>query len=153
MIATRPGLFAGPGTACGLPEPRAAGLAQTSRGCFRFKCELNEEKNVSLGNSIGARSSDRCCSLLSHRACILSSRIANYFRVPATAKEEKEVAGVALGGVCCQAGAETRDPCVTSLNLQTFWIKACPARPCPLGSVLCGTLKAQQSLLCQHCFV
>lgn len=110
MITTRPSLFAGPGTACGLPEPRAAGLAQTWRGCFRFKCELNEEKNVSLGNSIGARSSDRCWSLLSHRASVLLSRIANYFGGPAIVEEEREVAGVALGGICQQAGTGMPGP-------------------------------------------
>lgn len=78
--------LAGPGTACGLREPRARSLAPTGRGCFRFKCELNEEKNVSLGNSIGARSSDRCWRLLPHRAGVAWSRIANYFRGPAAAR-------------------------------------------------------------------
>lgn len=142
MIATRPSLFAGPGTACGLPEPCAAGLAQTWRGCFRFKCELNEEKNVSLGNSIGARSSDRCWSLLSHRASVLSSRIANYFRGPATAEEGREVAGTALGGICRQADTGTTDPaCHPSSALSESADILKQGLPCPLVSILCSTLE------------
>lgn len=151
MIATRPSLFAGPGTACGLPEPLAAGLAQTCRGCFRFKCELNEEKNVSLGNSIGARSSDRCWSLLSHRACVLLSRIANYFRGPATAKEEKEVAGVVLGGGvwgrCC--GQRPLHTLLKSADILDQGL------PCPLlgfCSLWWALWRRQQGLWCQHCF-
>lgn len=54
-------------TACTLSEMYSDLVPlDTFWGCFQFSCELNEEKNVSLGNLIGASSSDRCWSLLSH---------------------------------------------------------------------------------------
>lgn len=135
------------GAACGLLEPHAASLAQSWRGCFQFKCELNEEKNVSLGNSIGARSSDRCWSLLSHRASVLSSRIANYFRGRATAEEGREVAGAALGGICQQTGTGMLGPAHHLPTPLPGPADICgQGLPCPLVSALWSTWRRQQGL-------
>lgn len=152
MIATHRSLFACPGTACGLPEPRAAGLAQTWRGCFRFKCELNEEKNVSLGNSIGARSSDRCWSLLSHRADVLWSRIANYFRGLGTAGEGREVAGtVWAASVNRRALGQETQSATPPLPRVSRHFGAGTVRP--LG--FCFVQDSEEGIeacSCQHCF-
>lgn len=59
-------------TACMLAEMDGEPVPlDTFWGCFQFSCELNEKKNVSLGNLIGASSSDRCWGLLSHRDNVL----------------------------------------------------------------------------------